>query len=784
MKDKLRQLLALILALSICFSLLSANVWATDEPEDVPTESTEVVTEKDKSEEKQEETPAETPSEDKQEEAPAETQNENKQEEAPAETQSENKQEETPAEAQSEDKQEETPAETQSENKQEETPAEAQSEDKQEEEAPAQNEAETQPIKKKAPARKLTAAADGTEVTQANVICQQYSYMDAGYYSGGTFYDTPPADITNIALADAQAFGAAVNCPTTYWVVVYAKDGDNLKWTSNGKTGEQTSTPRSASGRVLSAWCQLYNDDVFHFGGNYDPMRDVTFYFSKGLATVSVTGVSLDKTTAQTIDVDGKVSFTATVAPDNATDKKVKWNVGGTDTGAVKLYSDEACTTEVGADAIETLTVYAKGISAGSATVTCTSNADNTKSASCAVTVNAAGDTTYTITIPSTLTVANSGWNSIGNITADNEENTFDTSKKLTVTASSANGWNLKSSENNTVSYTMCNGTTSKGDAATSWTFTPEQLNEDNAATQGIGIDVSDYSSKPAGTYTDTVTFTASVEDTAPATVPVTAITLNKTETTITKGSTETLSVSSITPNNATDQTVTWSSDKESVATVDADGKVTAVAAGTANITATANGGSGVTATCAVTVTIPVTSVTINNAPTEALFVNSTGTLTATVLPADATDKTVTWSSSDPDYVSINAETGEYTIMGKKGYGSATITATAGDKTATCTITGKVTYTSLSAGTVLHVGDTFYAGKVYFNTKPAVSFQDSNGVITLVEDNGCYKFKRGSNGTMPNVTAYKIKDNTDGIYIVSGSGTSTSDKFTLAVHTK
>ena len=202
-------------------------------------------------------------------------------------------------------------------------------------------------------------AAGGTEVTKANVICQQYSYMDADIYSGGTFYDTPPADITNIELADAQAFGAAVNCPTTYWVVVYAKDGDNLKWTSNGKTGEQTSTPYSASGRVLSAWCELYNNDVFSLPG--DPMSGLTFYFSKGLATVGVTGVSLDKTTAQTIDVDGKVSFTATVAPDDATDKTVKWSVGGTDTGAVKLYSDEACTTEVGTDATETLTVYAKG---------------------------------------------------------------------------------------------------------------------------------------------------------------------------------------------------------------------------------------------------------------------------------------------------------------------------------------------------------------------------------------------------------------------------------------
>jgi len=127
-------------------------------------------------------------------------------------------------------------------------------------------------------------------------------------------------------------------------------------------------------------------------------------------------------------------------------------------------------------------------------------------------------------------------------------------------------------------------------------------------------------------------------------------------------------------------------------------------------------------------------------------------------------------------------------VKGTKGYGSATITASAGGKTATCTITGKVTYTSLSAGTVIHVGDTFYTGgSVAFQTTPPMSFNASNGVITLVEatsgSSKYYKFQRGSNGTMPNVTAYKVKDNTDGVYITGGSGTS-SDKFTLAVHTK
>ena len=298
----------------------------------------------------------------------------------------------------------------------------------------------------------------------------------------------------------------------------------------------------------------------------------------------------------------------------------------------------------------------------------------------------------YTITIPSTLSVANSGWNATDGISATG---TLASGKKLTVTASSANSWALKSGDNS-VGYTLT--TAEGGSQTTSWEFTTL-----DGTAKPMGIIVENYDNKPAGTYTDTVTFTAAVE----------------------------------------------------------------------------NAG------------IPVSSVTINNAPTEALFVNSTGTLTATVLPNDATDKTVTWSSDNPNHVKIDAATGEYTVTGVDGYGSATITATAtngtedtsDDVTATCTITGKVTYTSLSAGTVLHVGDTFYAGKVYFNTTPGMSFQDSNGVITLVENNGCYKFQRGSNGTMPNVTAYKVKDNTDGIYIVSGSGTS-SDKFILAVHTR
>ena len=83
----------------------------------------------------------------------------------------------------------------------------------------------------------------------------------------------------------------------------------------------------------------------------------------------------------------------------------------------------------------------------------------------------------------------------------------------------------------------------------------------------------------------------------------VSSITLNKSSINLTIGSSQTLSVSSVSPDDAVDKSVTWSSNATGVATVNATtGEVTAVAAGTATITATANDGSGTTATCSVTV--------------------------------------------------------------------------------------------------------------------------------------------------------------------------------------
>ncbi len=163
----------------------------------------------------------------------------------------------------------------------------------------------------------------------------------------------------------------------------------------------------------------------------------------------------------------------------------------------------------------------------------------------------------------------------------------------------------------------------------------------------------------------------------------VTGITLNKTTMSLHMGKSETLTAT-VSPGNATNKAVTWNSSDTSVAKVDTDGKVTAVAPGTVTITATAQDGSDKSASCKVTVIRPVTKISINWTR-QYLEVGETSTLTVTVSPDNATNKAVTWKSSDTTVATVDAN-GKVTAVGE---GTATITVTAQDgsgKSASCTI--------------------------------------------------------------------------------------------------
>jgi len=147
-----------------------------------------------------------------------------------------------------------------------------------------------------------------------------------------------------------------------------------------------------------------------------------------------------------------------------------------------------------------------------------------------------------------------------------------------------------------------------------------------------------------------------------------------------------------ITPTNATNQSVTWSSSKTSVATVDENGMVTGVAPGSATITATTvDGGFRATTTITVADPVPVTGVTVTagdvaqKGETEKnpyyLALGTNVALTATVLPETATEQAVIWSVSNDDILAVNSYGQVYAI----GSGSATVTATTVDGSYTAT---------------------------------------------------------------------------------------------------
>ena len=182
-----------------------------------------------------------------------------------------------------------------------------------------------------------------------------------------------------------------------------------------------------------------------------------------------------------------------------------------------------------------------------------------------------------------------------------------------------------------------------------------------------------------AGTYAETFAKDNSIKFVAKE-VSATAVTLNTTELTISKGASATLFLT-VTPEDFTDA-VSWKSSNTSVATISDAGVVKAVDVGTATIKVVVGGKS---ASCKVTVQQPVTGITLNK---TSLILEALGTyqLTATANPNTAVDRRISWSSSAPEVASVD-ENGLVTAHKK---GSATITASAMDGsgvTKTCAVT-------------------------------------------------------------------------------------------------
>ncbi|MBO4797200.1 MAG: Ig-like domain-containing protein, partial [Candidatus Methanomethylophilaceae archaeon] len=396
--------------------------------------------------------------------------------------------------------------------------------------------------------------------------------------------------------------------------------------------GKSTTADVTATGTVITLRFDVAEDasgvlpltfglvELYNVNGT-----EVDYLAEDGFITIAapevhVTGVSLNKTSLE-LETGEQETLTAAIEPGNATNKEVAWK---TSNGKVAT---------VGSDGV------VKAVSAGTAVITVTT-VDGGKAAVCEVTVKAK-------VIPVTgVTLDKSSLDlSVGS--------TY--TLKATVSPSDATNKGITWSTSNASVATVANGIV-KGVSAGTATITV--TTEDGNKTAACEVTVKEIS--------------------------VTGVLLDKSSLSLTVGSEAELKAT-VLPPNAGNKNVSWSTSNASVATVD-NGKVKAVSPGTATITVTTEDGNK-TATCNVTVTeaapVAVTGVTLDR-NTLGLVTGSEAELKATVMPSDAANKNVSWTTSSASVATV--DNGKVKAV-SPGTAVITVITEDGNKTATCTVT-------------------------------------------------------------------------------------------------
>ncbi|MGN0824214.1 MAG: Ig-like domain-containing protein [Candidatus Coproplasma sp.] len=529
--------------------------------------------------------------------------------------------------------------------------------------------------------------SDGTK----KVICGQNANLSIGSLNTTTVgvHNTTVTYTENDTPVTSDEFSYTIGLVITGGTGVAKNDtlelsaagfSGDITWSVEDGTGSATITQEGKLTGVSEGTVTVTAKASTYVDDATTPYLKATYVVTVTAEKVAVTGVSLDKDSLS-LEAGDTAVLIATVTPGDATNKAVSWST-----------SDDNVATVSGG--------VVRAVGEGTATITVTTKEKdaegNPYTATCTVTVSAAAVPVESVTISGATEVTVGG----------------------TITLS-ASIYPANASVQ-TVVWAVIAGT---GTAT---------ITQEGVLTGGT-----------AGTVTVTATadgvsdsYTVNVKA-----VLVTAITLSKTSSALTVGSNETLTAT-ITPDNATNSGVTWSSSDSAVATVDQSGKVTAVKEGTATITATAQDGSGVSASCAYTISkINVTSVTIDSSSPVTVTVGSTITLTATVSPSNATYNTVTWSVDDSTIATINSDG---VLTGVKA-GSVSVTATAdGVTSAGYTVNvqaasgGEVTYTLTVDGTT-----------------PKVSAENIFTLTDMAYESSTLKFSTGTAtvGISLNVTA-------------------------------
>ena len=486
----------------------------------------------------------------------------------------------------------------------------------------------------------------------------------------------------------------------------------------------------------------------------YDLDNEAMYYnISLTVNAIPVQTITLSESSYSLVE-EGTLQLTATVNPTNATNSVVDWS---SNNESVATVDDNGLVTAV---------------SVGSATITATAADGSNVYGSCALTVTAKpvsvsdtltrettgisnGTTSYSTWSGKTGTSgavyagqsagdkdsiqirsknSNSGiitTTSGGKISKVSVEFQSETASgrvlniygKSTAYSSASD---LYGSNSGTLIGTIVNGTSTELSISDEYTY--------------VGVRSND-----GAIYLTNITFTWGGSAAATPVYP-TSISLSGTSS-ISIGSTSQLDVT-YTPSDTTVKNVSFTSSNTSIATVSSSGLVTGVAAGSATITATAEKESGTTtATINITVTeISVTSISLDS-NTATVKAGKTVTLVATVYPTNATNKTVSWSSSNSAVATV---TSAGVVTGVSA-GEATITASCGGKTATCVVTvtsaataGEETFsisytdlpTSYQTGTTVYTASSGIKFQAYncANYSSKMQFKASSGYLQSTEE--------------------------------------------------
>ena len=441
--------------------------------------------------------------------------------------------------------------------------------------------------------------------------------------------------------------------------------------------------------------------------------------------TVSVTGIALDQETA-TIEFEKTVTLTATVTPEEASDKTVNWTAEPADAVELTDNGDGTCVV--------------KGLKVGDAVVKATT-ADGGYEDACTVKVTPVAVKGITLS-PAT------------------QELTLGGSTNITVTFDPVNA----------------------SDKEVTWSFTPEEThltvtkNEDG--TYAIAADKECQET----TFTVTATTndggkTATCQVTTKR-VPVTGVSLNRRTLTVTLGEEAQTLTATVKPGNATDKTVTWKADPEAAVelTDNGDGTCSVKAKEgitkieTVTVTATTQDG-GHTATCTVTVK-PVLVTAIYTWDNPDAIVGGTFTLKPVIYPENATNKKLEWTAT------VEGNPSEHITLEPSEDGTAcTVTIAKGFGKTPKEITFKAAATdgSEQSGTYT-VTPTWEPVEEILLNKPTLALQTGDGVIltaTVLPENASDKtvtWAIDGDGSVATMT-----DNGDGTCTVTavGAGTAT-----------